>query len=94
VCGLGADGAKLSKQIVCVVEHIEEFRAEFEMFLFVDRKLFDQRGVPGLVSGAFDDVASGVAEGSKVRIVRKRAGVEQSPRDARLGVGITDQVGA
>jgi hypothetical protein len=37
-----ANRAKISKQIVHMVEHIEEFRAEFEMLLLGNRKLFDQ----------------------------------------------------
>src|SRR5208282_1186004 len=53
----GADRAKLSKQVIHMVEHVEEFRAEFEMFLLGNRKLFDQRGVPLGVSGAQDGVA-------------------------------------
>src|SRR5271169_7100510 len=52
-----ANRAKISKQIVHMVEHVEEFRAEFEMLLLGNRELFDQRSVPLGVSGARDDVA-------------------------------------
>ena len=73
---LGADRAELSKQIIYMVEHVEEFRAEFEMFLFTDGELLYQRRIPGLVSGTLDDVASGVAESSQYRVIGKRAGVK------------------
>src|ERR1700691_1978670 len=64
------------------------------MLLFADRKLFDQGCVPLGVSGTFDDVASGVAECSKDRVVGKGAGVKQRSRNARFGVRIADQIGA
>src|SRR5271170_4735695 len=53
----GTDRAKLSKQIIHMVQHVEKFRAEFEMLLLGNRKLLDQRGVPLGVSGAQDGVA-------------------------------------
>ena len=77
-----------------MVEHVEKFRAEFELLLLVDRKLFDQRRVPLRISRAFNDIAPRVAECSQIRVVRKRARVEQCSRDAGLGIGISDQVGA
>lgn len=89
----GADRAKLSKQIIHMVEQVEEFRAEFETFLFVNGELFLQSSVPSFVSRALDDVAPGVAMCSKDCVVHKRAGVEQRSRDAGLGVGIADHVG-
>jgi len=91
---LGADRAKLPKQIIHMVENIEKFRAEFELLLFFDRKLFGQCGVPLCISGALDDVASGVAECPQVRVVGERASVEERAGDTGLGVGITNQVGA
>ena len=74
--GFGADCAKLPKQIVHVVEHIEEFRTEFEVFLLVDRELFDERGVPGDVSRPFNVVARSVSKCSQNCIVYKRASIE------------------
>src|SRR3984893_3549845 len=64
------------------------------MHVLAYRKLFDERGVPSFVSGALNDVASGIAERSLDIVVRKRAGIEQGPRDAGRGVGIADQGGA
>src|ERR1700683_4423628 len=72
----GADGAKLAKQVIHVVQHIEKFRAELETLVLADRKLLDQRGVPLFISRALDDVASGVAECSEDGVVREGAGVE------------------
>src|ERR1700687_2948787 len=77
-----------------MVEDVEEFRSQFEMHLLAYRKLFDERGVPSFVSGAPDDVASGVAERSLDIVVRKRTGIEQRPRDAGRGIGIAGEVGA
>src|SRR5271169_6817935 len=54
-CGLRADCAKLSKQVIHMVEYVEEFCAELETHSLVDRKLFDQRGVPRFVTRALDD---------------------------------------
>src|ERR1700683_2713795 len=92
--GLCADRAKLSKQIIYMIQHIEELRAEFEFLLFADGELFHRRGIPRLVSRTLDNIASGVAKGSKVRVVGKSAGIEKRSLNARLGIGIADQVGA
>src|ERR1022692_3371783 len=77
-----------------MVKHIEEFRAEFQTFLFVDRELFHQSRVPGFISWTLYDVASRVAMCSEDRVISKRAGVKQRSRDAGPGVGITRHVRA
>src|SRR5208283_579231 len=46
------------------------------------------------VSWALDDIASGIAEGSEVRVVGKGAGVEERSRNAWFGIRITHQVGS
>src|SRR5664279_386218 len=73
---LGADCAKLAEQIIHMVEDVKELGSEFQMHLFANRKLLDQRRVPGLISRPFNDVASGIAKGTKHLVVRKRAGIE------------------
>src|SRR3981081_1117112 len=64
------------------------------MHLLADRKLLDQRGVPGLVSWALDDVASRIAECSLNGVVCKRTCIEQGPANTRTGVGVADQIRA
>ena len=92
--GLRADRAELSEQIIYMIENVEEFRAEFEFLLFADGELLHHSSVPGLVSRTFDDVASGVAKGSEVRVVGKSAGVEERSWGTRLGVRIANQIRA
>jgi len=43
---LGADRAKLPKQIVHMIEDVEEFARNFETLLFIDPKLFDLETYP------------------------------------------------
>src|SRR5579862_3881662 len=76
---LRAYGTKIPKQIIDVVQYVEELRSEFEMRSLGGSKLFDQRCVPGCVAGALDGVAPGVAECSLRGVVDESAGVEQRP---------------
>src|SRR5262249_44753123 len=93
-CGLGTDRAKLAKQEIRVVEHVEEFRPEFDAHPLADRKLLDQRSVPGLVSRSTDDVAASIAKSPLDGVVLERTGVEQGTGHTRACVRVAHEVGS
>lgn len=88
---------------VGMIEDVEEFGAELEVFVFGEAEILERGEVPLLVAGPLDDVAAGVAElpdlrgqnellkGGRVIPAIGRAGVRAVGASA-LG-GIADEIG-
>jgi len=90
--GLGADRTKRPKQIIDVIEYVEEFRAEFETLILADGKLFHQRSIPGLYPGPICRWWAST-EGSLVELFRNAQVLNNVPGMHGLALGLPTRLG-